>query len=259
MFLGGCYAGLTAALSSTTFNNVGGINSWVTTEAQRQNIIARQGTFKWAYIATSSAQPASGAIVFTLRVNGADTSIVITIALSSAAGTFTDLANTATISAGDLVCWKAVNSATAASAIFIGSGIYFYGNDAKYSRSKTVIGGLYNNLTIAQGTFFSYIYGPSVDATENKRQCVIPVPGTITGGYLVTSTTQSNGVMTWTLRINGVDKALVITVANGSAAGTFTDLVNTVGVVAGDLVCWKVVQSSGASASIIGFGFYHYN
>lgn len=64
---------------------------------------------------TSTTQPASGSLVFTLRRNGADTALVLTIAPSSVAGVFTATGSIA-IAVGDLICLKARNNATATSA-----------------------------------------------------------------------------------------------------------------------------------------------
>lgn len=63
-------------------------------------------------------QPASGSLVITLMINGVASSIVVTIAAGSAGGSYSDTTHTETISAGDLLMWRIVNNATAASATF---------------------------------------------------------------------------------------------------------------------------------------------
>lgn len=50
---------------------------------------------------STTAEPASGSVTFTYRVNQVNTSLVITVAAGAAAGTYTDLTNTATCAAGD--------------------------------------------------------------------------------------------------------------------------------------------------------------
>lgn len=66
-------------------------------------------------IRTTGTQPASGSLVFTLRRNGADTTLVLTLAASSVAGVYTATGSIA-IAAGDLICMKIRNNATATSA-----------------------------------------------------------------------------------------------------------------------------------------------
>lgn len=83
------------------------------------------GTWKNMYIRTSATQPASGSLVFALHINNTTSSISITIAAGSAAGTFSDTTNTATTSAGDLVVWEMVNNASAASTSVTGGNIGF--------------------------------------------------------------------------------------------------------------------------------------
>lgn len=83
------------------------------------------GTWKNMYIRTSATQPASGSLVFALHINNTTSSISITIAAGSAAGTFSDTTNTATTSAGDLVVWEMVNNASAASTSITGGNIGF--------------------------------------------------------------------------------------------------------------------------------------
>lgn len=85
-------------------------------EADTNMVVPRSGTIKNFYIMTSDGQPASGSLVFTLRKNGADTSIVITIAAGSAAGTYSDTSNTVSITAGDVITMQIVNNATSTAA-----------------------------------------------------------------------------------------------------------------------------------------------
>jgi hypothetical protein len=91
-----------------------------TTQATRRIAGAVAGTISNCRITTGGAQPGTGSLVFTLQKNGADTSIVITVAAGSAAGTFVDSVNTVSVVDGDDLCWKVVNNASGASAIITG-------------------------------------------------------------------------------------------------------------------------------------------
>lgn len=80
------------------------------TEAIRSAVIAQDCTMREARWVTSTAQPANGALTLTLRKNGADTAIVVTVTAGAAAGVFVDSSNTVDFSAGDTMSWKGVNA-----------------------------------------------------------------------------------------------------------------------------------------------------
>jgi hypothetical protein len=66
-------------------------------------------------VRTTNTQPSTGSLVFTLRKNGVDTALVLTIAANSAANVFTATGSIA-IAAGDLICMKIRNNASTISA-----------------------------------------------------------------------------------------------------------------------------------------------
>lgn len=94
-----------------------------TVETQLRTLMPDACTCSRLYIRTTSIQPATGSQVITLLKNGVATSLSITIAAGSAAGTFTDLSNTATFTAGDGYAVAVTNNAALAGAII--SGISF--------------------------------------------------------------------------------------------------------------------------------------
>ena len=99
-----------ASFGSTTFN---------TTESNRIFVVPQACTVSRLYVRITTNQVAGtvSTIVFTLRKNNADTAITCTIAGGSAAGTIaTDLTNSVSFSAGDLMSIKAVNNALTSSA-----------------------------------------------------------------------------------------------------------------------------------------------
>jgi hypothetical protein len=102
-------SGNTVSANATTYMSQVS-NTFNTTESARQMIVPVAGTLKRLYIKTSSAQPGGGALTLTLRKNGADTVVVVTIAASGAAGTYSNTADTVAVAAGDLVSIKAVNA-----------------------------------------------------------------------------------------------------------------------------------------------------
>jgi len=94
------------------FSNIAGNAS----EVSRRLPMPNACTLSNFYLFTTTTQPASGSLVMTIRKNGVDTSLLITVAAGSVAGTYSNTANSATFVAGDLMSIRFNNNATAASA-----------------------------------------------------------------------------------------------------------------------------------------------
>jgi len=104
----------------------------------------------------------------------------------------------------------------------------------------------------AASTYFGCLFGGalSIVSADTLRRTPIGVAGTLSKLYVQTSTAQpGTGSLVCTVRKNSVDQALTLTIAAGSAAGVFTDLVNSVSVVAGDLLGMKFVNNAPAAVS----------
>jgi hypothetical protein len=86
------------------------------TENTRQTIAARGASITKLLVYIRTAQPASGSLVITFRINGADTALVVTIAAGSAAGLYTATHAGITVAANDLLSHKLANNATGNSA-----------------------------------------------------------------------------------------------------------------------------------------------
>ena len=105
----------TVTASNTTYGSF--IYSGFGTESARVFVVPYACVMKNFYVRMFASQPASGSLVFTLRNNAADTSVVATIAAGSAAGTEANSGSTsASFSAGDDCAIKIVNNATVLSA-----------------------------------------------------------------------------------------------------------------------------------------------
>jgi hypothetical protein len=72
---------------------------------------------------TSTAQPATGSLVCTVRKNSVDQALTITIAAGSAAGVFSDLVNSVSVVVGDQMGMKFVNNATGTSAAILNNQV----------------------------------------------------------------------------------------------------------------------------------------
>lgn len=92
----------------------------------------------------------------------------------------------------------------------------------------------------------------SLSSTENQRQTIIPKSGTLSKFYIQTNAIQGNNTLVVTLRLNGVDTALVVTVPATSAAGVYSDLTHTVSATAGQLIGWKFTNNANDSQQNMG-------
>lgn len=115
------YAGATAA-AGTTYG-CPSASSTNATEANRQIVVLGACVMRSFYVVTSGAQPGDGAAVWTLRKNGVDTTVTLTIAAGAAAGTFSDTTHSVSFAAGDLLSWKVANASASPSATIIAAGI----------------------------------------------------------------------------------------------------------------------------------------
>lgn len=116
--------GLQATASSTSFNAIGGI-TLNGTEANRQFVMTAAGTVKNLYLVTTSTQSGTGSLVVTVRKNGANTALTLTVSAGATAATFSDVTHTFSVVAGDLLSFQYVNNASVASAQMQTIGVLF--------------------------------------------------------------------------------------------------------------------------------------
>lgn len=107
--------------SATQYAGISGsANSLVNQENMIEVPVPAACTAQNFYVFTTAAQSSTGALTFTLRQNGANTTLAVTLAASAAAGKYSNTTNTVSLNAGDLVDVQVANAATAASAPFSG-------------------------------------------------------------------------------------------------------------------------------------------
>jgi hypothetical protein len=104
----------TVGASTTEYVGLFQAPALTATENLTQGVIPIHCSIVSMYIVVRSAQPASGSLVFTLRKNGVDTSLVITVAAGAAAAT-NSTTGSVEFYPGDIISLKAANNATAAS------------------------------------------------------------------------------------------------------------------------------------------------
>jgi len=116
-----------------------------------------------------------------------------------------------------------------------------------------IIGGSqFTNSGTGGSERFIHPYTAAVGTQENVRQIVIPCSMTISNFFIQTGNSQSaTGSHVLTLRKNGVDTSVQITIPAGSAAGVFSDTANSSTFAAGDLLGVRMINNASASAAQI--------
>ena len=109
----------------STYYFSGGTNSAV--EVYVQVPVPHAGAFQNMFVRTNSSQPSSGNLVCTLRKNGANTALTVTVPANASAGTYSDTNTSHAVSfaQGDLWDVVTVNGASSISAGVSGLSIYF--------------------------------------------------------------------------------------------------------------------------------------
>jgi len=126
MMLSAGYAGATLWSGATNYEVLNWLTTTFAAEWNRMTVVWATCTAKNLFIRTDNAQTGTWSFVFTVRKNGADTSIVVTVAAWSAAWTFSDTSNTASFTAGDRISLKGVNNGSATSAQVWGASLMLY-------------------------------------------------------------------------------------------------------------------------------------
>lgn len=103
-------AAINVAASTTTYQIPVGIATAFSTETNRRVMLPESGTATKICAITTSTQNAAGSLVITFRINGADSSLVLTIAGGSVAGTYCSTTSAATITANDVVSYQITNN-----------------------------------------------------------------------------------------------------------------------------------------------------
>lgn len=116
----------------------------------------------------------------------------------------------------------------------------------------------WNAATIpASTTHYNWIGNIAAPSTT-ERANAFPKASTAKNLYIRIATNQpASGSLVCTLRVGGVDSALTVTIAANAAGGvTYSDLVHTVAIAAGDTLGIKIQNNAtGASAQITGITF----
>jgi hypothetical protein len=184
------------------------------------------------------------------RINGADGNLTLTIPAATT-GFFEDTTNSDTIAANDLVNLVGTAGASTGSANF---GIC---SDFESSGSTIITGNVVSALsgiTPGTGKFYRLNCSGSTNVLQVQAQMYCPGTFRIKNARVRLWTNGHNADSTWTLQKNGVDTSVVLTIP-ALTTGEFIDSVDTVDVVAGDLLNWKLDMPGAGNATVYGMSF----
>lgn len=251
LLLGGHYTGPSTLVAS--YNYVNGGYSWANLESQRNEVISCNGTLKNLHILLSAAPGVGKSYVFTLRVNGAASSLTCTI--TGAATTGSDTTHQVTVAAGDCVSLECAPTANPNSA-----DAYWgmtFAADTQYDSL------LLNSITdtpsfaVTEYNYVNATFGLWLMPTDQRYQLAQPCRSGKT--YLhnfyvyLTAAPGAGKNYTFTLRRNGVDTALSCSVSDTGVA--CHDTMHQINIAAFDQFDVKCVPSGSPTPTIVSYGF----
>lgn len=210
------------------------------TEANSKQPMPDSGTLSNFFVNRPIAPGVGTSVTYTVRKNGVNTGITLTI--SDTATTGSDTTHSDTYVAGDLYDVTIVPTGTVAT------------STAAYSIENNSTGQalLTSEITSPSTTVPNYLglqNGLIGSTAPTTNATVIPTPGVIDRAYLNTSVTVGAAKSyTITLVVNGVDTALTTSVS-GNVQTQNSDLTHTVSVNAGDTAYWRIDPSGTPGAA----------
>jgi hypothetical protein len=226
------------------------------TETSAQIVAASSGTLSNLRIKVASAPTSGKSWLFTLRVNAAGTSVDCTIA--DAATSCYSGADTASITAGDLLAIEGVPTGTPAASGAIAFVLQFDST----TTSETLLGGnsVGNNISNAAARYHFPMApdGSGGDSTQSDMQLVAPVAGTFKNLYCRVSAAPGSG-KTWTFTMmkstgGAFSDTSVVTTISGTSEVDDNSGANSFTVAAGDRVILKSTPSSTPAAATLRYG-----
>lgn len=195
-------------------------------------------------IVTTNARAANSSV--TTRKNNADTSQVATITASTT-GTYTDLTNEVSVTAGDKVAYKLVIGSTSGNIAIPSITV-----DAESAAQAAVFWSGLGSVSTANASATRYWYTPgflNILTAEDSTQKPCPSAGVISNLRLYVTAARATDT-TARSRINTANGAMVVTLT-ASTTGAFEDTTNTDTVAVGDLFSVQTVTGTGVDTLTI--------
>jgi len=213
------------------------------------------GTIKDAYVHIPTAPGSGASWTFTLYKNGAPTSLTITISGDSDTSGY-DISNDVSVEAGDLLTWYVEPSSGTAPAACNNAAIgciFDTGTDGEVP----VFGGYYN---LAVDGYFDDLFGGHRQAFRSAENDVIqiaPLAFELKKLYINLRFAPGSGKSTtWTVRDDGADTDLAVTVSDTATGGNNTS--DTVSVADASLLAMHVAFSGTPTSQYPTWGMIAY-
>lgn len=213
------------------YNHVNGGYIWQTPEDDSYQIIPTSGTFKKLSVKMNGSPNAGKSYTFTLRVNGADSILTVTI---SDAETTESFEADVVVSSGDRVTMKCEPSGTPDAHSAIWNLIWEPDIDNEF----ILLGG-HDNQKGNVNPEYNALSGPQNWDTEVEVRQKMPCNGTLKRLFVWITPNPANGSYDFIVRIEGADTTIVVNIAD--AATTGNDIIHTAAVSAGDIIALKCV------------------
>ena len=223
-------------------------NPQTLSEAEAQQVIAAPGKIKNLYLGLSKA-PGVGADAYrlTLRVNGVSTALTVTVSGTSTSGS--DLVNEVSVVAGDLVCWYEEPLNVPADSVNARIGFAFEADDAE----SLFINGYTSALNTGAVRYFPLSHNiRSWDADEYKARQFVQVMKVEKMRFRVSAAPGAGMSWIFTVRKNGADTDLVVTISGTDTTGS--DLAHSVTFANDDYVNLSATPSGTPTAAAAYWG-----
>jgi hypothetical protein len=153
------------------------------------------------------------------------------------------------MSAAAVATYVAANYAPIANGVTNGNSHNHVGGDGAALNYSYTIATFLNGVSIpASTTYYSCPFKIGADATQN--QFPWPEGGVLSNlNFRISAAQPASGSLVATLFVNGSATAIVVTIAAGSAGGTYSDNTHTATIVAGDTLRWDIVNNATAGGA----------
>lgn len=234
----------TSATNYTWINSTDASGAWSATQTDRDMVVPHAMTLDRLQVQVAIAPGIGKNWALTLMVNGSASSLTCTI--SDTNTTASDVSNTVSLSAGDLISIRSVPTGLPAT---VGSIWWSIRQDA--TSMSGVMGGANttasNSVTNYNGMMSNAIWA----SLEPSVYAVMPTAGVIKNLYIVVSVAPGAAKSyTFDIMKNGSTTGVQV-VISGAAQTTGNDITNTVSFAAGDLISIRSTPSGTPTASVV--------
>lgn len=229
----------------------GGTTNWSSVESFHKTPFAAAGTLSNLNIRVNSAPGGSAQYVFTIRKNGVDTGLTVTV--SGANTSATDSTHSVAVAAGDLISISSTPTTTPTSPTTVAISVAFTpttAGDCVFGMGATSANGSLSvqNYATTQGTGFSW-----VDSSQESNIRTYAYPCYLKSFYASLETAPGGAAsVTYTIRKNRVNTTLTTTI---SAAATTGNVSAVVQLSEGDVITMGSLPAGSPAASNKTFGY----